>query len=92
MLLTYMLNSIIHIKNNLKFLGGFAMRRTITIDEKIAKAQETVDKYKKKYEEAVEALKALEERKKQFKAEELLEAIESSGKSYDDIMSYLKSN
>ena len=66
-------------------------RRTITIDEKIDKAQAEVIKAKAKYDAAVNELKELQERKKEIQSKELLEAFRESNRSYEEIISFLKS-
>ena len=66
-------------------------RRTITIDEKIEKAQAEVIKAKEKYEAAINELKELQERKKEIQSKELMNAFQESSRSYDEIMAFLKS-
>ena len=66
-------------------------RRTITIDEKIERAQKEVIKAKAKYDAAVNELKELQERKKEIQSKELLEAFRESNRSYEEIISFLKS-
>ncbi|MEE8885782.1 MAG: ErpK protein [Eubacteriales bacterium] len=65
-------------------------RRSIPIDEKIAKQQEVVDRIKARYETETAKLNALLKKKDQEKEQEILEAIESSDKSLDEIMNYIK--
>ena len=66
-------------------------RRTITIDEKIERAQKEVIKAKQKYEAAVNELKELQERKKEIQSKELMSAFSESSRSYEEIMAFLKS-
>lgn len=66
-------------------------RRTITIDEKIDKAQAEVIKAKEKYEAAINELKELQEKKKEIQSKELMAAFQESSRSYDEIMAFLKS-
>ena len=66
-------------------------RRTITIDEKIDKAQAEVIKAKEKYEAATNELKELQEKKKEIQSKELMSAFSESSRSYDEIMAFLKS-
>ena len=66
-------------------------RRTITIDEKIEKAQSEVIKAKEKYEAAVNELKELQEKKKEIQSKELMTAFQESSRSYDEILAFLKS-
>ena len=65
-------------------------RKVVAIDDKIAKAQEDVAKYKEKYSAAVAELKDLLAQKEAEKREKLLDAIEASDWSYDEIMEVLK--
>ena len=66
-------------------------RRTITIDEKIDKAQAEVIKAKEKYEAAINELKELQEKKKEIQSKERMAACQESSRSYDEIMAFLKS-
>ena len=61
-------------------------RRTITIDEKIEKAQREVIKAKEKYEAAINELKELQEKKKEIQSKELMAAFQESSRSYDEII------
>ena len=64
-------------------------RRTITLDEKIEKAQEVVFQTKDKYDVAVEELNKLLQKKQELQRKELLKAIETSPRSYDEIIKFL---
>lgn len=64
--------------------------RLDTLDEKIELAKEKVLKYKDKYEKAKEELLNLQNLKNEMKRKQLLEAIENSGKSFEEIMAFLK--
>jgi len=66
-------------------------RRTITIDEKIERAQREVIKAKEKYDAAVNELKELQERRKEIQSKELMEAFQESRRSYEEIIAFLKS-
>lgn len=66
------------------------VRHNILLDEKIIKAQETVEKTKEKYEAAVKELRFLMEKRDEMKKQELLKMIESSRKSYEEIIEFLK--
>lgn len=57
-----------------------------SLKAKIAKAEERVLSTKAEYEKAVEELKALLDEEKELKTKELMDAIEKSGKSYDEIL------
>ena len=64
----------------------------ISIDEKIAKAQDAVERAKNKYDSAVAELKKVMEKKEEIKRAELIEAITKSNKSYDEILAFLRSD
>ena len=66
-------------------------RRSIPIDEKIGKQQEIVDRIKARYEAETEKLNVLLKKKDQEKEQEIIDAIEKSNKSLDEIMNYIKS-
>ncbi len=66
-------------------------RRTITIDEKIERAQAAVISAKEKYDSAVNELKELQEKKKELQSKELLEAFHESSRSYEEIIKFLRS-
>jgi len=69
------------------------MARTKTmasIDAKVAKAQTAVEKAKTKYDSAIAELEALYTEKRCLQAKELAAAIEKSGKSYEDMLSFVK--
>ena len=65
-------------------------RKTITLDEKIEKAQEAVGKTKARYDAAVKELRDLLEKNDAQRKQGLLKAIENSPRSYDEIMTFLK--
>ena len=67
-------------------------KQTVSIDEKIAKAQVVVEKTKEKYEAAVKELRNLIDKKQALKKQELLNAIEYSSKSYEEIYDFLVSD
>lgn len=64
-------------------------RRTISLDEKIEKAQAAVFLAKDKYDAAVEELNELLKKKREVQQQELLKAIEQSPRSYEEIMTFL---
>ena len=65
-------------------------RKTITLDEKIEKAQEAVEKTKARYDAAGKELRAFLEKKDAQRKQELLKALENSSRSFDEIMEFLK--
>ena len=54
------------------------------------KQEEVVAKAKEKYETEINKLKELYAKRDEEKKEELFEAVEKSGKSYEEIMAYLR--
>ena len=66
-------------------------RRTITIDEKIEKAEATVAEAKKKYDAALDELEKLVTRKKQLDEKRILDAYHASSKTAEEIMAFLNS-
>ena len=64
-------------------------RRTITLEEKIEKAQAAVFQAKDKYDAAVGELNNLLKKKQELQKQELLKAIETSERSYEEIMRFL---
>jgi hypothetical protein len=69
------------------------MARTKTmasIDAKIAKAQTAVERAKNRYDSAITELETLHTEKRGLQAKELAAAIEKSGRSYEDVLSFVK--
>lgn len=64
-------------------------RKNITLDEKIEKAQDEVFQLKDKYDAAVEELNRLQKKKQEIRSQELLKAVETSKRSYEEIMRFL---
>jgi outer membrane protein TolC len=60
-----------------------------SLEAKIEKAQAEVAEAKDKYEKANAELKALIQKRDNLRSENILKALESSGKSYDEIMEFL---
>ena len=65
-------------------------RKTITLEEKILKAEESVERAKKRYDSACEELKKLLEEREIIRKEELMSAVMKSDKSYEEIMRFLQ--
>ena len=63
-------------------------RRSISLEEKIEKAQASVTSAKAKYDVAVEELEKLLSKKREMQSKELLKAFAASDKSYDEIMAF----
>ena len=74
----------------MKMMGR--MRKTISIDEKIDKAKENFEKAKIRYDAAAKELEDLMAKKKAIQTNELIMAVERSGKSYAEIKAFLESN
>jgi hypothetical protein len=64
-------------------------RRSVSIDEKIARQKETVAKAKDKYEAALDELKTLMDKKRDMEGKELLNAFINSEKSLDEILAFM---
>ena len=65
-------------------------RRSISIEEKIQQQKEVVSKAKDKYEAALEELEKLMKKRDEIRNKEILDAIATSSKSYDEIMAFLQ--
>ena len=65
-------------------------RTTITIDEKISEAKEKVIKCKEKYDKAVSVLDALLSKRDELRRKELLEAINKSDHTYEEILCFIR--
>ena len=65
-------------------------KNNITIDEESIKQEEQVSKSKAKYDADVKKLKDLYAKKDEMKKRELLEAVEKSSKTFEEIMGFLK--
>ena len=65
-------------------------KNNITIDEEIIKQEEQVSKSKAKYDADVKKLKDLYAKKDEMKKRELLEAVEKSSKTFEEITGFLK--
>lgn len=65
-------------------------KNNITIDEEIIKQEEQVSKSKAKYDADVKKLKDLYAKKDEMKKRELLEAVDKSSKTFEEIMGFLK--
>jgi hypothetical protein len=67
-------------------------RQTTSIDDKIVKAQELVERSKARYDVAVTELKQLMEKRDAMRKNALLNAITRSKRSYDEILEFLKND
>lgn len=66
-------------------------RKTISIDEKIENAKENFEKAKTRYDDAAKELEDLMAKQKAIQKNELIKAVEKSGKIYAEIMAFLES-
>ena len=66
-------------------------RKTISIDEKIARAKENFEKAKAEYDNAAKELEDLQEKLRSIQRNELIKAVERSGKTYAEIIAFLES-
>lgn len=66
-----------------------ARGKRLTLEERVAAAEQEVVKYKSKYEEALGELRKLLEKKKSLETAEIVKAIEKSDRTYDEIMAFL---
>ena len=67
-------------------------RRSISIDEKIARQKEVVSAMKDKYDLALNELNALMKKKRELQGKELLNAFENSSRSLNEILTFLNEN
>lgn len=65
-------------------------RRTITLDEKISRAEAAVLAAKEKYDAALDEMEKLITKRKQMDDKRLLEAYHASNKTVDEILEFLK--
>ena len=66
-------------------------RKTISLDEKIEKAEAAVLAAKARYDKALDELERLVTKKKQLEDKRILEAYHESDKSADEIIAFLMS-
>ena len=64
-------------------------KRIEVIESQIKKTTEELFALKKAYEDKAEELKHLEEEKKQIRVETLLQAIDKSGKTFEEILNLI---
>ena len=66
-------------------------RRTITLDEKIEKAQAAVFAAKAKYDAALDELEKLVAKRRQLDDKKVLEAYHTGDKTVDEIIEFIRS-
>ena len=64
-------------------------KKNLTLDERIEKAKTAVFQAKDRYDAAVEELSVLQKKKQELQRQELLQAIETSPRSYEEIIEFL---
>lgn len=64
-------------------------RKSIPIEEKIARQKEVVSRAKDRYDEALADLEALMRKRDEIKNKELIEAYIASGRSFEEVMEFL---
>ena len=65
-------------------------RRSISIDERIEQQKKAVFQLKDRYDAALAELDRLQQKRNELRNKELLKAIESSDRTYDKIIAFLK--
>ena len=65
-------------------------RRTITLEEKIEKAEADVSAAKEKYDKAVDVLEQLLTKRKERDSKQLVEAFTQSNKTLADVLAFLQ--
>ena len=65
-------------------------KTTETFDAEITKVKATMSKLQDRYDKLAKQLTDLEEQKRRRQAEEIMDAFLESGKSFDEIMTFLK--
>jgi len=63
-----------------------------TIDEKIDKQKEIVSRAKDRYDAELQTLEELMQKRSELRNKELLKAIETSGRSFEEIMEFLNTS
>jgi transposase len=64
-------------------------RKTLTLDEKIERAQENMFRAKDKYQAAQDEVKRLLEKKKEMNRKEILDAYEKTSRSHEEILRFM---
>ena len=65
-------------------------KSTETLDAEITKIKSDMSKFQDKYNKLADKLKDLEEQKRRIEADTIMDAYLKSGKSLDEIMTFLK--
>ena len=64
-------------------------KKITSIEEEIAKQEEAVEKSKAKYDAEVKKLKDMYAKREEARRKALLDAVEKSSKSYEEIMAFV---
>ena len=67
-------------------------KKNLTLDERIEEAQEKVARYSQPYQEAINELEKLLVEKNKNQQDQLLDAVTTSKRSYDEIMVFIQSD
>lgn len=67
-------------------------RKTLSIEEEIERQEAAVEKSKAKYDADVKKLKDLLAKQDEIKKKELMDAVEKSGRTYEEIMAFLRAD
>lgn len=67
-------------------------RKTISIDDKINEQKQVVSRAKAKYESELAELNDLMKKRDEIRNKQLLEAIASSDRSFEEILEFIKKN
>lgn len=65
------------------------MKSISTIEAEIAKTQEELVKIQARYDKVAAELEKLQEQKRQYEEKQIMDAFAKSGKSFDEIMTFL---
>ena len=65
------------------------MKALSTIEAEITRTEEELSKVKKKYDSLAEKLLSLQEEKQKYEARQIMEAYKKSGKSLQELMTFL---
>lgn len=65
-------------------------KKTTSIDDEILRQEDAVAKSKVKYDAEVKKLKDLYSKRDEMKRKELLEAVDKSSKTYEEIIAFLQ--
>lgn len=67
-------------------------RRSVPIEEKIESQKEAVSKAKDRYENELDKLEKLMQKRDGLRSKELMEAFARSGRSFEEVMRFLSGN